>query len=403
MEYLLYYNDPYIKQFTARILHQAQDSDGRWYAVLNQTAFYPTGGGQPCDTGLLGDVAVTDVEEVEGEVRHYLANQLPDTPSDITGTIDWTRRFDHMQQHTGQHILSAAFEELFAAATIGFHMGQESVTIDLAIDELTQGAADQAEERANQIVFENRNITAHFVEPQELEALPLRKRPSVTENIRIVTVENFDYSPCGGTHPTRTGEVGPIIILGWERYKGQIRLTFICGARTVRACKEKHLILRELSRLLSSAEENLSKQAERILASQKENERALRDMREQLLAVEAKTLLEQAAQKGSIQLVANVLSGRTIQEMQKLARLITEQEASSLVLLVATKGERVQFICARGDHPLISANELTKAALPYINGKGGGNPKMAQGGGQTERSAEEVLAHLIELGTEKIW
>jgi alanyl-tRNA synthetase len=402
MEHKLYYKDPYLKKFTAKVLCQKEDEQGQVYVVLGQTAFYPTGGGQPFDTGKINGVEVTGVEEIDGQIRHYLAAPLPDDQSEATGIIDWNRRFDHMQQHTGQHILSASFEQLFDATTIGFHMGQETVTIDLEVEDLTWEQAGAAEELANRIVFENREITARFVEPEELAELPLRKPPSVQENIRIVTVHDFDYSACGGTHPARTGEVGPIKILGWERYKGNIRLQFLCGLRTLHALREKHLILRELSRQLSSAEADLPAQVDRLVTMQKELERSLRDANEKLLEMEAHTLLENGIQDSDVRLVSAVFNGRPLQDLQKLARFVTENDDTALVLLVTGEVERVQFVCACGENIGIPMNEVAKTALPYINGKGGGNPKMAQGGGNTERTQEELLEHLLGIMKQKI-
>jgi alanyl-tRNA synthetase len=402
MEHKLYYKNPYLQNFTTSVHRQETGADGRPYVVLKETAFYPTGGGQPCDTGTIQGIQVTGVEEVEGEIRHYLAAPLPSTEGNVTGIIDWHRRFDHMQQHTGQHILSAAFEQLFDAATIGFHMGQETVTIDLATPDVSQEQADKAEDLANQIVFENRTITARFVDSEELATLPLRKSPSVSENIRIVTIDNFDYSPCGGTHPARTGEVGPIKILGWERYKGNVRLQFICGMRTIQTLREKHAILRELSRQLSSAESDIPAHVERLLSGQKEMERQLREASEKLLEHESAELIKHAQMQDGIHLVSAAFSGRTLQDLQRIARLITEQEENALALLVTTDGERIQFVCARGEQLGIPMNQLAKAALPFIGGKGGGNPKLAQGGGAAEHTADAVLAHLVELTEQMI-
>lgn len=402
MDHKLYYKDPYIKKFTATVLRQNTNETGEHYVVLSQTAFYPTGGGQPYDTGTLDSIEVTNVEEIDGEIRHYLTTALPDTYAEVVGIINWERRFDHMQQHTGQHILSAAFEQLLDAETVGFHMGREMVTIDVATDDLTQEQANDVEDLANRIVYENRPVNARFVEREELAVLPLRKPSSVTENIRLVTVQDFDYNPCGGTHPLHTGEVGPIKILSWERYKGHVRLQFICGLRALRALREKHLILRELSRQLSSSETELPMQVERLLTGQRELERNLRDANEQILEMEVERLLKTGKQEADVHFITAIFTNRSMQDLQKLARLITQRDAKVLVLLVTEDGERVQFVCACGEHIGLAMNDLAKAVLPYINGKGGGNPKMAQGGGSTDKSAADVLAHLIEISKKKM-
>ena len=249
----LYYQDDYIQTFSAQITKRGTEEDGTAYVVLSETAFYPTGGGQPCDLGLLGDIQVVDVEEIGGEVRHRLSSPLPEEITEVTGQIDWERRFDHMQQHAGQHILSAAFLEVVQAETLAFHLGKERVTIDVRLDELTEDVWIKVEQRANQVVLENHPIIVRFVDEAELATLPLKKQPSVTENIRVVMIPDFDYNPCGGTHPARTSEVGMIKILGWERHRGNIRLEFICGWRALRDYTRKQATVRELaSHLLTS-------------------------------------------------------------------------------------------------------------------------------------------------------
>ena len=192
MQSKLYYQDPYIQTFSAQILKQESDETGKNYIILNQTAFYPTGGGQPHDTGRIADRAVIDVEEVNGEIRHYLDAPLRVADSNVTCTIDWERRFDHMQQHAGQHILSAAFDHLFGYKTVGFHMGTENLTIDLATEELTKEEAQKAEELANKIILENRPIETKWVTEEELSQYELRKETKVKEDIRLVIIPDFD-------------------------------------------------------------------------------------------------------------------------------------------------------------------------------------------------------------------
>lgn len=220
----LFYKDPYLKTFETKILKQQQVKKGDFYITLEETAFYPTGGGQPHDIGTLNGVKVLNVEEVDGEIRHYVERTLPHLDDQVVGVIDWERRFDHMQQHTGQHILSAAFAQLYDIHTVGFHLGNDTVTIDLDISELTEEMAGKAEKLANDIIMENRAIVTKWVEYDDLVNYPIRKLPSVKENIRLVIIDEFDYNGCGGTHPSATGEVGAIKVLNWERQ----RKKFVC-------------------------------------------------------------------------------------------------------------------------------------------------------------------------------
>lgn len=391
----LFYEDPYLTEFTATVTGHGTEPNGTPYVVLSETAFYPTGGGQPCDLGTLNGVQVVDVEEVDGEIRHRLDAPLLDMRS-IEGRIDWTRRFDHMQQHTGQHILSAAFEQLFDGETVGFHLGREVVTVDITLPDLTQEIAEGVERLANSIVLADREILCRFVDKEELARMPLRKPPSVTENIRIVTVDGFDYSPCGGTHPARTGEIGMIKILGWEKYKGNVRVEFVCGWRTWQAMTDKQIVLRQLSRHLTAGEAELPDGVARLLKERKELEKALAEANAKLLEAEADTLFAAARDPHGVRLVAKAFEGRSMQELQRLGQRIASLDPQAVALLV-TGGEKTQLVFARGGEVMVPMNELLKETLLLIDGKGGGNPSLAQGGGSAGKSATDVLAHAERL------
>lgn len=392
----LYYQDAYVKTFTAEVTKRGVEENGTPYVVLSQTAFYPTGGGQPSDLGLLGETRVIDVEEVDGEVRHRLASPIPEETVQLEGSIDWERRFDHMQQHAGQHILSASFLELVGAETVAFHLGKERVTIDVRLDELTPEVWEAVEQRANQIVLENRPISARFVDDEELATLPLKKQPTVTENIRVVIIPDFDYNPCGGTHPAHTGEVGMIKILGWERHRGNIRLEFICGWRALRDYTRKQSVVREVSKLLMTSDAELVAQAERLVAERDALKQSLVEKERLLLEVEVRQHLAQADQLGGVRLLEMTFSDRSIQQLQQFAHQAVAQ-APDVVCLLAATGEKLQLVFARGAEVNVAVNQLIKDTLPLIDGKGGGNAAMAQGGGQPTRPAQEVLDHAKQL------
>lgn len=233
MKELLYYQDVMLQEFDATIIGKGTDESGRHYVVLSNTAFYPTGGGQPHDTGTLNALEVIDVEKVDDEIRHYIQGDLSTLDGVVHGKLNWPRRFDHMQQHAGQHILTAAFVELFNAQTVSFHLGSEQVTIDLAVDTISEQQLAAAEARANDIILENRPIQTIWVTEQELGNYNLRKEVAMTGDIRLVIIPNFDYNGCGGTHPTSTGQVSTIKILGTEKMKGNVRVSFVCGQRVL--------------------------------------------------------------------------------------------------------------------------------------------------------------------------
>lgn len=396
MEHKLYYEDPYRKSFSAKILRQAQDDAGQWYVILNQTAFYPTGGGQPHDTGTLNEIKVTNVEEINGEIRHYIASSLVTTDSELQGNIDWLRRFDHMQQHAGQHILSAAFEELFDFPTISFHLGAEVLTIDLETDQLTEEQAQQAEQRANEIILENRPIQPTWVSPEQAAKYPLRKQLSVSEDIRLVIIPDYDYNGCGGTHPSSTGQVGSLKILDWERQKKKIRVQFVCGNRVLSQLHQKQAVLKALSPLLNAPEAEMVKTTQKILDAAKEKDKALEEAREALLQYEALELIQGAALTGK-KVIHKLFQNRTIQELQKLGRAISAQAPDNMAILVSESPEKIQLVCARGENVQASMKILIGELLPQINGKGGGNDLLAQGGGEPSMSGQQLLDRALEI------
>ncbi len=235
----LYYADSYLTEFTAALVQQERRCD-RVAVVLDKTAFYPASGGQPCDTGFLGDVAVVEVEESQsGAITHILASEVP--AGSLRGRIDWDRRFDHMQQHSGQHILSQAFLKTAGAGTASFHLGRETSTIDIEVARPSAEEIAAAESLASGIVFEDRPISVLNVGRQRLGELGVRKESQREGEIRVIDIEGFDRSPCGGTHVRRTGEIGLIAILSWEHYKGMTRVEFVCGARSLRKLGESRV------------------------------------------------------------------------------------------------------------------------------------------------------------------
>ncbi|KOP79630.1 alanyl-tRNA synthetase [Bacillus sp. FJAT-21945] len=391
----LYYQDPYIKSFTTHLKDQQKDEQGRVYAILEETAFYPTGGGQPYDTGTLNGIKVIDVEEIDGEIRHYIAQPFNE-PGEITGEIDWERRFDHMQQHAGQHILSAAFEEKFGFATVSFHLGNEVLTIDLDIEELTDEQAEEAEDLANQIILENRSIETKWVTMDELSSYRLRKQLSVTENIRLVIIPDFDYNGCGGTHPHSTGEVKAIKILDWEKQRKKIRVHFVCGDRVLNQLHQKQKEIKRLTSILNAPEENLADTAKKLIEDKKMLEKSIEELKDELVAYEAKDLLTNGKSSSNGLIISKQFKNRSIQEVQKLARAVTVLSEEAVVFFVNDAEEKLQFVCAKGKAPNGSMKEITNKLLPLINGKGGGNDLFAQGGGEALITAEQLFHQGLE-------
>ncbi len=398
MRELFYYQDAMIQHFTAQVVRTGFE-DARPFMVLSNTAFYPTGGGQAHDTGIINDLAVVDVEKVDGEIRHYVeAEDFSAVEalvgSEVTGCIDWERRFDHMQQHCGQHILTAAFVELFDFPTVSFHLGTELVSIDIAAAQLTDEQLAQVEKRANEIVLENRPIETKWVSKEELSNYHIRKDVSVNEDIRLVIIPDYDYNGCGGTHPTSTGQVSMIKIMGTEKMKKNTRVSFVCGNRVLSQLAMRKTVLSDVARQLSVPEEAAAEALRKVFNDNKQTEKALDDARNQLLEYEAKELVAASVGTG---IVAASFDNRSVQTLQKLGRAVVSELSDCVCLLVSENEDKLQFIAARGSGVEKSMKEISGAILPLVNGKGGGNDAFVQGGGEKCLSAEELLGEMKKL------
>jgi alanyl-tRNA synthetase len=287
----LYFEDAYQKEFEAAVV-ESLELDGKPAVVLDQTCFYPESGGQPADSGTLDGARVSDVRE-EGERLIHVLDRKIIAPR-VKGAIDWKRRFDHMQQHSGQHILSQSFIEILDGETRSFHLGELSSTLEIGLKEIALGELDRVEARANEVVFEDREIKTYFVPGDKISTVPLRRPPQKEGLIRVVEVEGFDYSACGGTHCRRTGEVGLIKVAGWERIRGNLRFEFRCGRRVLEDYDRKNRTLAVLSQKLSVHERDIPNSADKLLRENKESRKTLRKLRERLASYEAREIIERA-------------------------------------------------------------------------------------------------------------
>lgn len=386
MKDYLYYQDAMLQEFDATVIRTSIEEDGRNFIVLSNTAFYPTGGGQPHDTGTLNDMAVIDVEKIDDEIRHYIEGEPTSLTGEVHGKLDWQRRFDHMQQHAGQHILTAAFVELFNAPTVSFHLGSEQVTIDIAVDALSDAQLLAAEARANDIILENRPIHTKWVTEDELSQYNLRKDIAVTGAIRLVIIPDYDNNGCGGIHPTSTGQVSAIKILGIEKMKGNIRVSFVCGRRVLAELAMRKSVLADVARQLSVPEIEAATALTKLLTAQKTTEKALSTAKEELLAFEAKALA-----LSDSPILAMHFNQRSVQELQKLARFTVAERPEAIVFVASENQDKLQFVAARGSQIETSMKAIATNVLPLIHGKGGGGDQMVQGGGERTMSAAQLL------------
>ena len=377
----LYYTNAYQTEFDATVLALEQ-INGQPAARLDHTYFYPTSGGQPFDTGLLGDRRVVDVVAADnGDVWHLLEAEfthvVPGQP--IHGVIDWSRRYDHMQQHSGQHLLSQIFYRHFGYETLSVHFGDVESTLDLEVAVLDPAQIDEAEQIANRMVYTSLPITAYFVADNELASITLRKAPKVKGEIRIIEIADFDYSACGGTHVRTTAEIGPIKLTRQERRRGQTRLTFLCGGRAYHDYVEKHRLLMEAANLFSTDISTVPRLIERNLAQVKELQQSIKLLTEEQLAHEANNLADGAQLIQEMRIVAKLFHAKDVANLKTLAQQL-QQYPGITALLAGVWDEKLTLIFARAaDSPLHMGN-LLRDTLRQFGGNGGGRPDFAQGG-----------------------
>lgn len=373
----LYYTEPYCTEFDATV-QSVETFDGRRAVILDRTAFYPTSGGQPFDTGTLNGVRVSDVIDQEaGGIAHIVEGEFG-AGDCVHGTIDWPRRFEHMQQHTGQHVLSAAFARVRSARTVSFHLGADVSTIDLdrepAIPEI-----HRAEEAANQVVWEDRPVIIRFAEAEEAKALPLRKESLRPGTLRIVEIPDFDVSACGGTHVARTGAIGIISVLGHERFRGGMRVSFVCGVRALRSLRTFSDAVTGSLRFLSVDPAELPSAIERAQAENKGLKREIKHLQERLAPYEAAELAASGQRIGERTIVARVFDGCDAAALKALASAVASRAGYAVALFSATAPYLV--VVTRSADVKIDAAAVLKSLLERFGGRGGGRPDLAQGGG----------------------
>jgi len=379
----LYYEDPFRTEFEARVLDR-RTAGGRPALVLDQTCFYPESGGQPFDLGTLNGVEVVDVVEDGEAILHVLKNQVE--ADAVKGRIEWKRRFDHMQQHTGQHILSQAFVEVLKGETKSFHLGGDSSTLEIGIGTVSDESLERVEGRANQVVFEDRPVKTRFVPPDRIAEVPLRRPPKVEGVIRVVEVEGFDWSACGGTHVGRTGEIGLIKVIGWERIRGNLRFGFVCGARALAEFQARNRVVRDLAGKFNIQAGDVPVFVERLGAEAKESKRRLKKLEETLAGYEAGEFVVKAEGR----LVKTVLAERGPDAARALA-LAVIRKGEFIALIGARSESRSHLVMARSESIGVDLRPLAAELASLMNGKGGGSPSLVEIAGDPGADLENVL------------
>lgn len=396
----LYYTDSYQTEFDATV-RELTRRDGRPAVVLDRSAFYPTSGGQPNDLGTLYVEAagrqtfeVVDVVAGDGVVYHLLdapPGLLADLPvgSRVQGVIDWPRRYDHMQQHSGQHLLSQVFARRFGFETVSVHFGAEESTLDLDAATVDAAQLEEAEAAANDLVYANLPITAYFVDAREIGRVPLRRPPAVGGQIRIVEIAGFDYSACGGTHVHTSAEIGPVKLIRQERRRGQTRVTFLCGKRALADYSRKHRLLTQTAALYSTDVGQVPGLVARSLEQVKELQHRVDELTARQLAYTAQELLAAAQPIGGNRVVT-ALVDLPVDAVKTLANLL-QAEPHTIALLGSAAGGKATAVFARSAGATPHMGHLLRAALGALGGGGGGRPEFAQGGGVPVEKLDELL------------
>jgi alanyl-tRNA synthetase len=390
----LYYTDASLVEFDAQVLQVVEAGGGRPALVLDRTAFYPSSGGQPFDTGTIDGVPVIDViDQEDGTILHVV--EAPVGAGPVHGRVDRDRRFDHMQQHTGQHVLSAVFDRVAQAPTASFHLGSEASTIDLT-REVSPQEIERAEQEANRVVWADRPVTIRFAEADEAARLPLRREPGRQGMLRLVEIEGCDLSACGGTHVSRTGAIGMIAVGSTERFRGGTRVEFFCGSRALRSVRQLRAIISACTRTLSVAPADLPEGIERVQEEARALRRSTARLQAQLAASEAVSLRAQAEPIAGTRFAIAAIEGRDAAGLKQLASAIVSG-AGCAAVLVSVPAPSFAVVARSFDVPL-DAGAFLKKMIARFGGRGGGRTDFAQGGG-LDGSPQEMLAHARTLAS----
>jgi alanyl-tRNA synthetase len=398
----LYYSNSFLYEFDAEVLDSVSSADSRPALILDRTAFYPTSGGQVFDTGWIrprdvldGKLRVIEVMETDGQILHVLEN-----PSSISkgtrihGLIDIDRRRDHMQQHSGQHVLSAAFLRLFNVPTVSFHMGAESCSIDLDTKNLSTAQVESAEALANDVVMENRVVSLRFVTQEEARGLGLRKIPQVQrDQLRLIEVHDFDLTACGGTHVASTGQIGSILLRKTEKTRQGWRVEFVCGKRAVVAARRDYTVLAESAGLLSSHVWDTAQQIRKVQDESRASRRERERLMEEFADLYATALLAETAEQNGRKFIVRIFPDRDLTFIKLLAQRLT-RHSGAVVAFLGTTTDQPALVFAQTAGQPFDMGALMKETLVHLGGRGGGNKDMAQGGPAKIEGIEIALTDL---------
>jgi alanyl-tRNA synthetase len=390
----LYFEDPYRVEFEAQVI-QSLSHEGQPALTLDQTCFYPESGGQPADRGTLDGIPVVHVLEKNDRIIHVLGGDV--SSHEVRGKIDWTVRFDHMQQHAGQHILSQCLIQLFDAATCSFHLGEKTSTLEVDMRDISEHEAEKVEKLANEIVFQNKEIKSGLYKEGEIFDVQLRRPTKKKGDIRIVEISDFDHTACGGTHPRNTGEIGTIKIMKWDRIRNNVRVEFICGNRALQDYARKHRDLRNLSSSLTVDDREVVASFEKLVSELKTQKKINRKMQEKIIQYEAVEIMEKADGK----IIKRIFSDRSQEEIRHLALTIIRM-GEHIALFGLKTGERIHVFLACSESLGIDMRELVPIVSLLIQGRGGGRSSFVEISGEIKEGLEQALDKAYQHISEKL-
>jgi alanyl-tRNA synthetase len=385
----LYEKDPYKKKFRAN-LTSIEEKNSKYQVTLDKTYFYPEGGGQPSDKGKINGIDVNYVYKEKDKVIHII-DKKPSKEKDLTCEIDWERRYDLMQQHTGQHLLSAVFKNEYNLNTVGFNLSEESLRIDLD-KQISREKIKEVEEKVNNYIYRNIEISTLYPSKETLNNLDLRKEPTVDNNIRVIKIGEIDKSPCGGTHLNSTGELGIIKIISTENYKGGLRISFVCGKRALEDYSFKNNIITELKDELSVPPLNLISEVKRYKSDLKESENEISALNKKLLEYQAEELKKSAELIDGIKVIKKYFEEKSYDDVQLLSDILCNE--NNMICIFAQKDENTARLLLSRSEGLskINMNDIIDKPLEFIEGRGGGNKLKAQGGGNKVENINKALS-----------
>ncbi len=394
----LYRENSYKTEFSA-LITESTEVNGKPAVVLDETCFYPTSGGQLHDTGIIENIPVIEVIEDDSIIYHVLDGEIPPGEK-VRCEIDWIRRFDNMQQHTGQHILSQSFIKTSGAETVSSSLGQEISTIDLNRPDLSVQDAEKAEAEANMWIYRNVPVNIIYPDMEELERLPLRKKPPEGKKVRLIHIEGLDYSPCGGTHCSHTGEVGMVKIRQWKKMRGNVRVEFYCGERALIDYRSKMKVVNSLISSLSAQEFSLVSTAEKLAANIRGLSKTNRELKNKLFEHKAGEIYSQAEIAGNFRIAAFEDDAESIDDLKKRAQIVRTEGPG--IVIIGSRTEKPFFVLTRTDKAGIDLTDILNKLKEKFSLKGGGSPGMVQGALDNEEDMEPFLAEAGKIAKERL-